>query len=104
MGLTDIFGDRPEPKVLDFFRLHTYWDYSIKDVSKATDVSYRTLQMLVPKLIKTGFIKYTRTEGKARLYQFNSESPVAGHLVEFVRNIDVDEMIKTESEKKVIAQ
>ncbi len=103
MGLTDIFGEKPEPKVLDFFRLHSYWDYSLKDVSKATDVSHRTLQVLIPKLIKMGFIRYTRTEGKARLYQFNSESPIARHLVEFVRNIDIDEMVKTENKKKVTA-
>lgn len=39
MGLTHIFGNKPLPVVLDFFRVHQFWDYSIKDVQKTTGVS-----------------------------------------------------------------
>lgn len=101
MGLIDIFGGNPIAKVLDFFRLHNYWDYSIKDVSEATGLSYRTLQFLMPEMIKKDFIVYTRTEGKAKLYKFNSDAEIAKKLNDFARDIDF-EMAKMKSVKKVI--
>ncbi len=90
MGLTHIFGNKPLPVVLDFFRLHQFWDYSLKDVQKATGVSHRTLQSTIKQLVKNGFIKYTRTEGKAKMYMFNSDSPVAAELHNFARRIDAE--------------
>lgn len=90
MGLIHIFGDKPVHRVLDFFRVHSSWDYSIKDVSKATGVSYRTLQKLVPELLRRGFLKYTRTEGKAKLYMFDKDSKIAMELHNFARHIDLE--------------
>ncbi len=102
MGLIDIFGDKPVAKILDFFRIHSYWDYSIKDVSKATGISYRTLQGLIPELTKKGFLVYTRTEGKAKMYKFDETSPVAKRLHEFARDIDF-ELAKMSAKKKITA-
>lgn len=90
MGLTHIFGDKPLPIVLDFFRIHQFWDYSLKDLQKATGVSHRTLQGTIKQLVKNGFIKYTRTEGKAKMYVFNSDSAVAVELHNFARRIDAE--------------
>ncbi len=104
MGLTHIFGNKPLPIVLDFFRLHQFWDYSLKDVQKVTGVSHRTLQSTIKQLVKNGFIKYTRTEGKAKLYMFNSDSPVAAELHNFARRIDA-EFLKSETihkEKRLV--
>ncbi|HIG97181.1 MAG TPA: hypothetical protein HA230_02445 [Candidatus Aenigmarchaeota archaeon] len=91
MGLVHIFGDKPVHRVLDFFRIHSFWDYSIKDVSGATNVSYRTLQGLIPELSKKGFLKYTRTEGKAKLYMFDKDSKIAAELHNFARHIDFEQ-------------
>ena len=71
MALTHIFGDKPIPRVLDFFLLNQFWDYSLRDISNETEVSYRTLQGIIPVLVKEEILKYTRTEGKAKLYQIN---------------------------------
>ena len=99
MGLTHIFGNKPLPVVLDFFRVHQFWDYSLKDVQKATGVSHRTLQSTIKQLVKNGFIKYTRTEGKAKMYVFNSYSPVALELHNFARRVDA-EFLKSEAMHK----
>jgi hypothetical protein len=56
----------------------------------------------MPKLLKRGFLKYTRTEGKAKLYQFNKSSAIAKRLDEFARDIDF-EIAKIESKKRVAA-
>lgn len=80
MGLIHIFGEKPIPKILDFFRVNSFWDYSLKDVSKETDVSYRTLQEIIPRLTKIGILIQTRTEGKAKMYKFNSENKLAKQI------------------------
>jgi len=103
MGLVHIFGDKPVHKVLDFFRVHRHWDYSIKDVSKATGISYRTLQALIPELVKKGFLKYSRTEGKAKLYMFDENSKIALQLHEFARHIDIEHGKTIKARKKIVA-
>lgn len=90
MGLVHVFGEKPVPKVLDFFRVHSRWDYSMKDVSRATEISHRTLQQIIPHLVENGFLKCTRTEGKAKMYIFNSGSLIAKELHEFARTIDFE--------------
>lgn len=81
MGLADIFGcNNPTAKVIDFFRVNIFWDYSLNDVRNETDVSYRTLQKVVPYLATLGILKYTRTEGKAKLYMFNKGNETAKQL------------------------
>ena len=88
MGLVHIFGEKPIPKVLDFFRVHQAWDYSIKDVSKATGISFRTIQSIMPQLIRKGIVIKTRKEGNANMYIFNRDSHVAKELNNFAREID----------------
>ena len=90
MTLTHIFGDKPIPRVLDFFLVNQFWDYSLRDVSNETEVSYRTLQGVIPTLVKEGILKYTRTEGKAKLYQINKESGVVKHLQKISRESDFE--------------
>lgn len=80
MGLVKIFGGGPIARVLDFFRVNCFWDYSLNDIRKETGISYRTLQKVIPKLVKLHILKYTRTEGKAKLYMFNSGEAVSKNL------------------------
>jgi len=97
MALIHIFGDKPIPRVLDFFTVNQFWDYSLKDVSEETGISYRTLQNIIPHLVKEGILKYTRTEGKAKLYQINRGSRVVKELQKISRESDfeyVEKMVK----------
>ena len=89
MGLIHVFGNKPVPKVLDFFRINSFWDYSLKDISRETEVSHRTLQEMIPRLVKNGVLVQTRTEGKARLYKFNLESRLAKHINRVAIEIDL---------------
>ncbi|MCK4327730.1 MAG: hypothetical protein KAW41_04605 [Candidatus Diapherotrites archaeon] len=90
MGLVHVFGDRPIPKVLDFLRVHSEWDYSLKDIGGATGVSFRTLQRVMPELVEGGIAKKTRTEGRAQMYQFNKESAIAVKLDELATAVDME--------------
>ena len=88
MALIHVFGEKPIPKVLDFFRVNQFWDYSLSDVEEETGVSYRTLQKVIPFLVGAQILKYTRTEGNAKLYMFNKESTVAKELQRLAREVD----------------
>jgi len=90
MALTHIFGNRPIPKALDFFTVNQFWDYSLRDVSRETGISYRTLQIVIPSLVKKNLLRYTRTEGKAKLYQINRESEVVKQLQKISRENDFE--------------
>ena len=90
MGLVHIFGKKPIIQVLDFLIVHKYWDYSLKDISEATGVSFRTLQRLIPRLVKEGIVVKTRKEGKAELYIINFESPTVKKLDELATVADLE--------------
>lgn len=102
MGLRHVFGDRPVPKVIDFLLVHRNWDYPLSTIAEATGVSYRTLQKIVPFLVKRGILKETREVGKAKLYTLNFESPSVKKLDEFALVSDM-EFIDKLKQKKLIA-
>ena len=90
MGLRQVFGEKPIPKIIDFLLVHRSWDYPLATLSEATGVSYRTLQKIVPVLVKKSILKETREVGKAKLYTLNFDSPSVKKLDEFVLASDVE--------------
>jgi len=88
MGLRHIFGERPIPKIIDFLLVHRSWDYPISTMAEAA--SYRTLQKIIPLLVKKGILKETCEVGKAKLYALNFDSPSVKKLDEFVLASDVE--------------
>ena len=90
MALTHIFGDKPIPKVLDFLLVNQFWDYSLKDISLETDVSYRTLHDVVQSLMAQDIVVYTRSEGKAKMYQINRDNRVVKELQAIARENDLE--------------
>ncbi|HIH20596.1 TPA: hypothetical protein HA244_04985 [Candidatus Micrarchaeota archaeon] len=82
MGLKDVFGNKPVFRVLDFLLVHRDLDYSLSEIEGATEVSYRSLQSIVPSLVKRGLAVETRKVGKAKMYELNKKSNVAKKLDE----------------------
>src|SRR3989338_10087958 len=98
-GLTDILGDNPTNKVLDFFLINQYWDYSLSQISDETGVNFKTLQELIPKLAKKGLLLKTRRVGKADLYAFNRDNIVAVQLDKYILNVSLSK----HNDKKAVA-
>src|SRR3990167_7779791 len=90
MGLRHVFGGKPIPKTIDFLLVHRHWDYPLSAIAEATGVSYRTLQKIVPLLVKKGILVETREVGKAKLYALNFESPSVKKLDEFALSSDIE--------------
>jgi hypothetical protein len=103
MGLRHIFGNKPIPRLLDFLRVHRFWDYPISEMANATGVSYRTLQTIIPTLVKAGMLKETRTVSNAKFYAINFDSLAVRKLDEFATQADLEAFAKSKSKRVVKA-
>ncbi len=99
MGLRHVFGDKPIPKLLDFMLVHRHWDYPISELENATGVSYRTLQNVIPKLVKNTILTETRTVGNAKFYSINVNSDSVKKLDAFAVQADLDFGVKSSAVK-----
>ncbi len=81
--LERLFGSTATARILDFMHVFRDWDYSKQDIAKNSDVSFRHAAKAIDKLEKTGLIKKTRNVGRAQMYQYNMENPVAQLLQKF---------------------
>ena|SRR3989344_1529513 len=95
MGLRHVFGDKPIHKLFDFLLVHREWDYPISTMSEATGVSYRTLQKIVPFLVKRGLMRETRAVRGAKMYTLNFSSPSVKKLDEFALASDLEVAAKS---------
>lgn len=67
-------------RVLDFLILNQRFDYSYSDISRLANVSPRTLQRVLPILLKEKLVVVTRKSGKAHMYEINKNSKRAEAL------------------------
>ena len=86
----EMFGETPFIKVVDFFLDNDAFDYSKSDIARETGVSRITLEAIIPKLLKVGIIRQTRTVGKSQMYQFDKNNPAARRLLELDINLSSD--------------
>lgn len=90
-------------KILDFLVLFRDYDYSKTDIAKNSGVNFRTVLRLLPILEEKQIVKQTRTIGQAKMYQVNSESPVAyavHRLSQEIAIYDAEKLVKQESPKE----
>jgi len=62
----------------------------LKTISEATGLSFRTLQRIMPQLVKEGLILKTRTVGKSKMYIINKKSTIVKKLDELALEADVE--------------
>jgi hypothetical protein len=74
LPLEKVFYVPAASRILDFFILNQNLVYSESDISRLTEVSARTLQRVLPILIKEKLLTRDRKEGLAFKYELNLES------------------------------
>jgi predicted transcriptional regulator len=90
--------------ILDFLTLYKHWDYSKSDIAKNAGVNFRTVLRLLPRLEELGVIKQTRRVGKALMYQFNVENPIAKAIDDLsfrIARYDADKIAAEELKREV---
>lgn len=104
---TEVFGDSPLVRVLDFFLTFRDFDYPLIEISRNSGVAWSTLHQLFPKLIKQGIVRETREIGRAKLYMLDRENPITQQLIEmdnrimkYFADLDISEAVSVKVSKK----
>jgi DNA-binding transcriptional ArsR family regulator len=79
--LETLFSGNATAKIMDFIISSQEWDYSESDIARNSDVSIRTVQRELSKLLESKLIKQVRTVGNAKMYQLD-KSYRTGYVLE----------------------
>ena len=99
----DYVGDTPRMRVLQYFIEGREFDYMLTDLLNA-QVSWGTLNSLIPLLAKKRVIIKTRKIGRATLYKINQESFVAQQLIKLYDYLIIQELTHREKATKEVAK
>ncbi len=90
-------GDSPRMRVLQYLIEGREFDYTLTDMLNA-EVSWGTLNQLIPKLLKLGIVSKTRKIGRATLYKINRQNEIVKQFIALYDKLILLEL-KTRSEK-----
>lgn len=94
-------GDNPRMRILQYFIEGRDFNYTLTDLLNA-EVSWGTLNALVPKLLELGIVVKTRKIGRATLYKINQENIAVKPLIELYDLLLLEKLrnLELETEKK----
>ena len=98
----EIVGKSPRMKILQYLIEGRHFDFSLSDIAEDSGVSWRTLHIIFPKLIKYRLVIKTREVGRAKLYKINKDNQISKKLMELYDYITTSNLNKYK-EKEIIA-
>jgi DNA-binding transcriptional ArsR family regulator len=72
---TDIFGNAPRVRLLDFLADHPDFDYTISQMAEFADIARPTIYKLVAELLGKDMLIFTRSVGDSKFYRLNVANP-----------------------------
>src|SRR3989441_5817659 len=72
---TEVFGNAPRVRLLDFLADHPDFDYTISQMAEFADVARPTVYKLVAELQGQDMITFTRSVGDSKFYRLNVANP-----------------------------
>ena len=72
---TDIFGDAPRVRLLDFLADHPDFDYTISQMAEFANLARPTVYKLVAELQNQDMLTLTRSVGDSKFYRLNVANP-----------------------------
>mgnify|MGYP001596145019 CR=1 FL=1 len=99
---TEIYGDGPILRVINFLILNDEFDHSMTDITESSGVGYSTLKLFLPILEANGIVKHVRTIGKAEMYCLNKTNPVVKKLKELYWTVTGKAVHEALEEEKVL--
>lgn len=97
----ETFGDYPIIRVIDFLIENEIFDYSKKDISTHSEVSWNTLEKFFNQLVKKDLVVKTRKVGKSQMYKINLENPVIKKIMELDMGLMLDSIKSVEAPSDV---
>lgn len=95
------FGDTPQLRVLDFLIGHYFFDYPITEIARESNVSYNSIVVFFPQMIKSGILIKTRKVGKSDYYKLNTENLFVSNLIKLNWMLIKSAILPLEPIKKV---
>ena len=75
------FGDTPQLRVLDFLIDNYFFDFTMTEIARGSNVSYNSLKKFFGNLIFSEIIVKTRKIGKSDYYKLNLKNPFVNNLI-----------------------
>ncbi|HEX9340338.1 MAG TPA: hypothetical protein VF992_04105 [Thermoplasmata archaeon] len=72
---TDIFGNAPRVRLLDFLTDHPDFDYTISQMAEFGEIARPTVYKLVEELLGQDMLTFTRSVGDSKFYRLNVANP-----------------------------
>ena len=90
------FGDTPQLRVMDFLIDNHFFDFPMTEIARESNVSYNSLKLFFPNLIKSEIIYKTRKIGKSEYYKLNLNNTFVKNLIKLdwiltKKNISLEE-------------
>src|SRR5207244_13567905 len=79
---TDIFGNAPRVRLLDFLADHPDFDYTISQMAEFAEIARPTVYKLVEELLGQDMLTFTRSVGDSRFYRLNVANPGIGAMLQ----------------------
>jgi len=80
---TEVFGNSPQTKILDFLADYPDYDYSVSEIAKRARVSRPTVYQVIAVLLQKKLIVKTREHGPSSLYKINTDSMLVRKMLKF---------------------
>lgn len=96
----DYVGDSPWMRVLQYLIEGKDFEYTLTDMLNA-EVSWGTLNQIVPKLLKLNMVVKTRKIGRATLYKINQNHMAVKQLMQLYNTIILERLQKMKEEELV---
>ena len=93
-------GNSPRMKIIQYLIEGRDFDYTLTDMLNA-QVSWGTLNEIVPNLAELGIIKITRKIGKATLYKINPQNIAAKQFITLYDELIIKELNKQKNKMKI---
>ncbi len=97
------FGDTPQLRVLDFLIDNHFFDFPMTEIAKGSNVSYNSLKLFFPDLIKSSILIKTRKIGKSDYYKLNMDNIFIKNLIKLDWILTKKKMIPQTQENSITA-
>jgi len=95
------FGDTPQLRVLEFLIDNYMFDFPMTEIARESNVSYNSLKIFFPNLVKSKILIKTRKIGKSDYYKLNMENPFIKNLIKLDWTL-TKESIPLEKKKQLV--
>lgn len=75
------FGDTPQLRVLDFLISEHFFDFTLTEIARQSEVSYNSLKSFLNKFLENKFLIKTRRVGKSDHYKLNTDNPIVKNII-----------------------